>query len=101
MRAPYKEIGLIKLEAEGNEIVCKECGWFFTHDLIEKLVKNEIVYCERCGAESKPSEHDIEQLKKMLTKPPAPFISPTSYIKTKGKKALKKIKNKIDNLKQK
>ncbi len=80
--------------------MCKECGWYFTHDLIEKLIKNEIVFCEKCGAESKPSDHDIAQLKHMLIKP-APKVVASTYIKAKGKQALKKIKNKIDNLKQK
>lgn len=39
---------------------CKECGWNIPEELIEFLIKEGTIYCERCGAKNKREDFDIQ-----------------------------------------
>ena len=85
---------------------CKECGWRFPEELIEKLSIGESIYCEECGSENdlnaktisqdEPIPISNEKLKKAYTS----MKSKTFNFKTKVLKAKEKLKKYIDKYKE-
>lgn len=49
-----------KLADEKEEIVCLECGWYIPDELFAKLLDQDHIYCEKCGAEIYKKDYNIQ-----------------------------------------
>ena len=48
------------MSAEKEEIVCLECGWDIPDELFAKLLDQDHIYCEMCGAEIYKKDYNIQ-----------------------------------------
>lgn len=48
------------MSIEKEEIVCLECGWYIPDELFIKLLEQDHIYCEMCGAEINKNEYNIQ-----------------------------------------
>ncbi|TFF90904.1 MAG: hypothetical protein EU548_00615 [Promethearchaeota archaeon] len=85
-----------------SSIYCKNCQWEIPEDLIDNLIKNLPIYCEKCGILIEKNDYNEADLERVL-RPPiknSPSID-RKKIKKTGKKLYKTLKSKLSNLKEK
>ncbi|MHA1147345.1 MAG: hypothetical protein ACTSR8_03785 [Promethearchaeota archaeon] len=83
-------------------ISCTYCRWAVPNDLVEKLIQEKIIYCEKCGFPLNPNNYNLEILKKRLLKKESSQKNNTSKkIKKTTQKVYNKVRAKLKDLKEK
>ena len=97
--------GIIKSESKLNkntdEIIftCKECDWEIPEDLIKRLIDGETGFCEKCGLRIFKKDYNFHELTR---KKQSDLIkNRVNIIKSKGKKAYKRVQSKLKDMKDK
>ncbi len=79
-------------------LYCIECGARLQEDLITYLREGKMVYCEQCGFENKPSDFNLKIIPKVnASKTPKDL---KTLIKATGNRLLKKVKTKINEMRE-
>ncbi|TFG06798.1 MAG: hypothetical protein EU539_06640 [Promethearchaeota archaeon] len=88
-------------------ISCKECGWDFPEELIEKLIEGEqeVIFCESCGAELNKNDVDLNKISKELRaskkSTPKTLVDVLTMARKKSAEYSKKLKSKLKEFKEK
>ena len=90
------------VERKIESIVCKECGWDIPEELFAKLLDQDHIYCEMCGAEIYKKDYNIQisQYKSKQTQK-ALVESLLNIARKKSAEYKQKIKSKWKDFKEK